>query len=150
MNLSAMSSLKQVWGSVSRREQRLLLGLAGFVLMTLAFTFIWQPTRQRLAIAERLYQQQVELSVRIQRAQPPLDMSAASRPLSVRANDSATKAGLEIEEMSIDGDSVQMVVGGEANALLDWLDRSERDGAMLQSLTLQARDGRLEARVMLR
>lgn len=135
---------------MSCREQRLLLGLAGLVLVVVGYTAIWQPTRQRLEIAERQYRQQVQLNARIQRAEPDQDTLAASRPLSVRVNDSATAAGLEIAEMEIDGDSLRLTVTGDTNALLHWLDRHERDGVVMQSLALEARDGVLEARVVLR
>jgi general secretion pathway protein M len=150
MNSSAWLSLKQAWGRTSRREQRLLLGLAALVLVVMAYTSIWQPTRQRLEVAERLYRHQAELSARIQQARPAGNRAAAPRPLSVRVNDSATGAGLDIAEMEIDGDSLRLAVSGETHRLLDWLDQCERDGAILQSLTLQAREGVLEAQVLLR
>ncbi|QKS83339.1 type II secretion system protein GspM [Pseudomonas bijieensis] len=142
--------LIQAWGRVSRREQQLLLGLAGLLLVVVAYTSIWQPTRQRLEVAERQYRQQAELHARIQRADPPQDLTTATRPLSVRVNDSASAAGLDIAEMEVDGDSLRLVVSGDANSLLHWLDQREQEGAALQSLTLEARDRVLEARVVLR
>lgn len=142
--------LIQAWGRVSRREQQLLLGLAGLLLVVVAYTSIWQPTRQRLEVAERQYRQQAELHARIQRADPPGDLTTATRPLSVRVNDSASAAGLDIAEMEVDGDSLRLVVSGDANSLLHWLDQREQEGAALQSLTLEARDRVLEARVVLR
>ncbi|UQI31648.1 type II secretion system protein M [Pseudomonas bijieensis] len=142
--------LIQAWGRVSRREQQLLLGLAGLLLVVVAYTSIWQPTRQRLEVAERQYRQQAELHARIQRADPPRDLTTAIRPLSVRVNDSASAAGLDIAEMEVDGDSLRLVVSGDANSLLHWLDQREQEGAALQSLTLEARDRVLEARVVLR
>lgn len=142
--------LIQAWGRVSRREQQLLLGLAGLLLVVVAYTSIWQPTRQRLEVAERQYRQQAELHARIQRVDPPRDLTTATRPLSVRVNDSASAAGLDIAEMEVDGDSLRLVVSGDANSLLHWLDQREQEGAALQSLTLEARDRVLEARVVLR
>lgn len=150
MSLSGWTRLRQVWESMSCREQRLLLGLAGLTLVVVGYTLIWQPTRQRLEIAERQYRQQAQLTARIQRAEPDRDTSAALRPLSVRVNDSATTAGLDIAEMEIEGDSLRLTVTGDANPLLNWLDRHERDGAAVRSLALEARDGVLEARVVLR
>ena len=137
MNVKGWLALKQAWGRTSRREQGLLLGLAGLVLVALAYTSIWQPTRQRLEVAERQHRQQAELMARIQRAEPTRDATAATRPLSVRVNEGATAAGLEIAEMEVDGDSLRLVVSGEANSLLRWLDQQEREGAVLQSLTLE-------------
>lgn len=150
MSLSGWTRLRQVWESMSCREQRLLLGLAGLTLVVVGYTSIWQPTRQRLEIAERQYRQQAQLTARIQRAEPDRDTSAALRPLPVRVNDSATAAGLDIAEMEIEGDSLRLTVTGDANPLLNWLDRHERDGAAVRSLALEARDGVLEARVVLR
>ncbi|WP_055128669.1 type II secretion system protein GspM [Pseudomonas mediterranea] len=150
MSLNGWTHLKQAWESMSGREQRLLLGLAGLVLVVVGYTSIWQPTRQRLEIAERQYRQQAQLTARIQRAEPDRDASAALRTLSVRVNDSATAAGLEIAEMEIEGDALRLTVTGDANPLLHWLDRHERDGAAMGSLALEARDGVLEARVVLR
>ncbi|WP_422776899.1 type II secretion system protein GspM [Pseudomonas mediterranea] len=150
MSRNGWARLKQAWASMSFREQRLLLGLAGLVLVAVGYASIWQPARQRLEIAERQYRQQAQLNARIQRAEPDRDTSAALRPLSVRVNDSATAAGLEIAEMEIEGDSLRLTVTGDANPLLHWLDRHERDGATVRSLALEARDGVLEARVVLR
>lgn len=150
MNVKGWLALKQAWGRTSRREQGLLLGLAGLVLVALAYTSIWQPTRQRLEVAERQHRQQAELMARIQRAEPTRNTTAATRPLSVRVNEGATAAGLEIAEMEVDGESLRLVVSGEANSLLRWLDQQERDGSMLQSLTLEVENGVLGARVVLR
>ncbi|WP_448693259.1 type II secretion system protein GspM [Pseudomonas rhizophila] len=111
--------------------------------MFLLFTSIWQPTRHRLDLAERQYWQQAELAARIQR-QEPTGATTATSSLSVRINDSATAAGLEI-----DGDSLRLAVSGDANRLLDWLDRHERDGATLQVLSLEVRNGVLDARMVL-
>ncbi|WP_210642492.1 MULTISPECIES: type II secretion system protein GspM [unclassified Pseudomonas] len=144
------NSLKRAWGRVSRREQGLLLGLAVLLLIVVAYTSIWQPTRQRLEVAERQYRQQAELHARIQRAEPARDTAATTQPLSVRVNDSATAAGLDIAEMEVDGDSLRLAVSGDANQLLHWLNQREQEGAALQSLTLEARNRVLEARVMLR
>lgn len=150
MNVNGWRVLKQTWGSLSRREQGLLLGLAGLLSVALVYSAIWQPTRQRLEIAERQHRQQVELSARIQRAEPARDTTAATRPLSVRVNESATAAGLDMAEMEVDGDSLRLAVSGDASALLHWLDQQEREGAMLRSLTLEVENGVLGARVVLR
>lgn len=144
------NSLSKAWGRVSRREQQLLLGLVGLLLVVVAYTSMWQPTRQRLEVAERQYRQQAELHARIQHAEPTRDLTSATQPLSVRVNDSATAAGLDIAEMEVDGDSLRLAVSGDANQLLHWLDQREQEGAALQSLTLEARHRVLEARVVLR
>lgn len=116
--------------------------------MFLLFTSIWQPTRHRLDLAERQYWQQAELAARIQRLEPT-GATTATSSLSVRINDSATAAGLELAELEIDGDSLRLAVSGDGNRLLDWLDRHERDGASLQVLSLEVRNGVLDARMVL-
>ncbi|MEN2395277.1 type II secretion system protein GspM [Pseudomonas halotolerans] len=150
MSVNGWRVLKQTWESLSRREQGLLLGLAGLLSVALAYTAIWQPTRQRLEVAERQHRQQAELHARIQRAEPTRDTTAAPRPLSVRVNESATAVGLDMTEMEVDGDSLRLAVRGDANALLHWLDQQEREGAVLRSLTLEVENGVLVARVVLR
>ncbi|WP_413793714.1 MULTISPECIES: type II secretion system protein GspM [unclassified Pseudomonas] len=150
MNVNGVQGLKQAWGRLSCRERGLLLGLAGLMLAGVCYVSIWQPTRQRLEMTERQYRQQTELNARIQRAEPSREMTAATQPLSVRVNEDATAAGLEIAEMEVDGDLLRLAVSGEANSLLGWLDQQEREGAGLQSLTLEVENGLLGARVVLR
>jgi len=148
MDFKGWQRCKQIWERMSPREQWLLSGLAGLVLVVVSYTSIWQPTRHRLDLAERQYWQQAELAARIQRVEPT-GATTAVHPLSVRINDSATAAGLELAELEIDGDSLRLAVNGDANRLLDWLDRHERDGTPLQVLSLEARDGVLDARMVL-
>lgn len=150
MSFTGWQGLKQSWGRISRREQGLLLLSLGVVLVVGAYFSIWLPSRQRLDLAERQYRQQAALAVRIQHAEPRTGVNAVSGPLSVRVNDSATAAGLEITEMNVEGDALRLSISGDGKRLLDWLDQCERQGAPLKSLTLEARNGALEARVVLR
>ncbi|MNN88875.1 hypothetical protein D3C81_2066130 [compost metagenome] len=55
-----------------------------------------------------------------------------------------------MQQMDGDNDQLRLTLSGDAMALLPWLDRLERDGTALQSLTLETRDGLLEARLVLR
>ncbi|WP_260959519.1 type II secretion system protein M [Pseudomonas citri] len=150
MNVNAWLSLKQGWGRRSHREQQMLLGMVGLVLSVLVYLSIWQPARHRLEVAERQYRQQAELSVRIRHAEPARASVVVEGPLSVRVNDSATAAGLDIAQMEVDGDSLRLAIRGDAGSLLHWLDQQEREGAMLQSLTLEVENGVLVARMVLR
>ncbi|MBT2296718.1 type II secretion system protein GspM [Pseudomonas fluorescens] len=148
MGFKEWQRCKQVWESMSHREQRLLKGLVGLVLVIVSYTLIWQPTRHRLDLAERQYWQQAALAARIQHLEPT-GATTATSSLSVRISDSATAAELELAELEIDGDSLRLAVSGDANRLLDWLDRQERDGATLQVLSLEVRNGVLDARMVL-
>jgi general secretion pathway protein M len=151
MKLTGLSIGAAKFQRLSLRERRLVLALGVFVLGVLAYLFVWQPNQQRLAAAERRYQQQRVLAVQLQQAQPPSHIApSANQPLSRRISDSATAAGLELHQMDSDNDQLRLTLSGDAMALLPWLDRLERDGSVLQSLTLEARDGSLEARVVLR
>ncbi|MGY3171966.1 general secretion pathway protein M [Pseudomonas sp. TE12234] len=141
----------QRWQRLSIREQRLLGGLSVFVLGVAAFSLVWQPTQQRLITAERQYQQQLALATRLQQAQPRSHVpKPVDQPLSLRISESAATAGLELQQMNSDNDLLRLTVSGDAMTLLPWLDRIERDGIALQSLTLEKRDAVLEARLVLR
>lgn len=143
--------MKAAWQRLSLREQRLLLAMGAFLLAVVAFSLIWQPTRQRLETMERQHQQQLAVSAQLQRAQPRSPPPVVShQSLSLRVSESATAAGLEIHQMDTDNDVLRLTLSGDAQALLQWLDRTERDGVTLQSLTLEKRDAVLEARVVLR
>ncbi|MBD9610862.1 MULTISPECIES: type II secretion system protein GspM [unclassified Pseudomonas] len=143
--------MKAAWQRLSLREQRLLLAMGAFLLAVVAFSLIWQPTRQRLETMERQHQQQLAVSAQLQRAQPRSTPPVVShQSLSLRVSESATAAGLEIHQMDTDNDVLRLTLSGDAQALLQWLDRTERDGVALQSLTLEKRDAVLEARVVLR
>ncbi|MCP1415822.1 general secretion pathway protein M [Pseudomonas laurylsulfativorans] len=141
----------QIWRRISVREQRLLQLSGAFLLAVVAFSLIWQPTRQRLETTERQYQQQAGLAAQLQRALPrnpvPVD---SDQPLSLRISESAAAAGLEISQMDSDSDLLRLTLNGSAQPLLQWLDGIERGGVALQSLTLEKRDEALEARLVLR
>jgi general secretion pathway protein M len=143
--------MKQAWQRISVREQRLLQALGAFLLIVVAFSLVWQPTRQRLETIERQHQHQLALVAQLQHAQPRSDLpDNSSQPLSLRISDSATAAGLDIHQMETDIDSVRLTLSGNANAVMQWLDGVEREGVVLQSLTLEKRDTLLEARVVFR
>jgi general secretion pathway protein M len=143
--------MMQAWRRISAREQQLLQILGAFLLAVVAFSLIWQPTRQRLETVERQYQQQAGLAAQLQRALPrshvPVD---TEKPLSLRISESATTAGLEIRQMESDSDLLRVTLSGNAQPLMQWLDGIERNGVALQSLTLGKRDDALEARLELR
>ncbi|MBF4557034.1 type II secretion system protein M [Pseudomonas sp. p50] len=143
--------MKQVWQRISVREQRLLQALGAFLLIVVAFSLIWQPTRQRLETVERQHRHQLALVAQLQHAQPRSNAPADSgQPLSLRISDNATAAGLDIHQMETDVDTVRLTLSGNANAVMQWLDGVEREGVALQSLTLEKRDALLEARVVFR
>jgi general secretion pathway protein M len=139
------------WQRLSAREQWALRVLGVFVLSVAAFNLIWQPVQQRLAIAERQYQHQLALAALLQRARPHSSVpEPTDQPLSLRLNESAATAGLELHQMDTDADLLRLTLSGDAKALLSWLDQIEREGVALLSLTLEKRDTVLHAQVLLR
>lgn len=143
--------MKVGWQRLSIREQRLLLAVGAFLLVVVVFSLIWQPSRQRLEVVERQHQQQLALAAQLQRAHPRSTVAVvADQPLSLRISESVAATGLELHQMDADNDLLRLTVSGDAKTLLQWLDRVEREGAAVQSLTLEKRDSVLEARVVLR
>lgn len=144
--------MKAAWQRLAIREQRLLLVTGALLLVFAAYSLIWQPTRQRLEGAERQYQRQLTVATQLQRAQAqsPTAAPATDQPLSLRISESASTAGLELHQMDSDNDLLRLTVSGDAKTLLQWLDHAEREGAALQSLTLEKRDTLLEARAVLK
>jgi general secretion pathway protein M len=142
--------MKQAWQRISVREQRLLQMLGGFLLLVLAFSLIWQPTRQRLEDAERHYQQQMALAAQLQLAQPRSPVAVADQPLSLRISESLNVAGLEVRQMGSEGELLRLTLAGDAHTLMKWIDGIERDAVVLQSLTLEKRDEVLQVQLVLR
>lgn len=139
------------WQRLSLREQRMVLILGLFVLSVAAFGLIWQPTQQRLVVAERQHRQQMALAAQLHQAQPHTHApGAVDQPLSLRISESVATTGLELHQMDTDNDLLRLTLSGEAKALLSWLDGLERDGVTLQSLTLEKREALLHAQVAIR
>jgi general secretion pathway protein M len=151
MRSTGLKAAATKWQRLSLREQWLVLALGIFALSVAAFSLIWQPTQQQMASAKRQHHQQLALTAQLQQALPRSHIPApTNQPLSLRISESITAAGLELQQMDSDNDQLRLTLSGEAKALLSWLDRIERDGVVLQSLTLEKRDKLLEARVVLR
>lgn len=128
------------------RDRRMLIVLAMFLLSAGLISGVWQPTQQRLERAERSYQQRLSLASEMRRAKPTR-RSSVGQPWVNRISDSATAAGLELLELNRDSVSLRVVVSGDAGALLSWLIQGEREGAHMQTLTLDRQENQLHARV---
>lgn len=144
-----IESTLNTWKGLSLRERCLLTGAVLLVLGGLFYSLLWQPTQQRLANAERHYQHQLALSIRVQSAQPVRSETISARPLPARISERAVAAGLQLQEMEVDNDQVRLTIIAQAHVLLNWLAELERDGITLQQLTLEKRNSLLEARVVL-
>jgi general secretion pathway protein M len=144
-----IESTLSTWKGLSLRERYLLKGSVLLVLGGLSYSLLWQPTQQRLANAERHYQHQLGLMVRVQSAQPVRSETINARPLPARISERAVAAGLHLQEMEVDNDQVRLTIIAQAHVLLSWFAELERDGIALQQLSLEKRDSLLEARVVL-
>ena len=144
------SKVIERWQRLSIREQRLVATLGLFVLAIAAYSLIWQPTRLRLESAERSYQQQRHFATQLQKAPQPAPPVARDQPLSLHLSESAAASGLDVQQMETDNGQIRLTLSGNANTLLQWLDRLERDGLTLDNLTLERREAALEARVVVR
>ncbi|MGY2198625.1 type II secretion system protein GspM [Pseudomonas gingeri] len=146
--IAVAPALVERWQRLARRERQLLAGLGVFLLAATLFSGLWQPAQQRLEQARRLYQQRWALAAEVQRARPATVRATSTQPLSTRLGESALAAGLELQQLDQDGQSLRLTISGEALALLGWLDQIEQGGALLQTLSLEKRDKQLEARVV--
>ena len=141
----------QRWRRLSRRERGLILLLMAGLLGGAVFTWIWQPNVQRLEALERQHRQQQAFAIQLDRTQPPSSSAFdATQPLSLRISESLNSTGLEVQQMDSDNEQIRLTLSGPPEPLLLWLDRLERDGVVLQSLSLEPRDNLLEARLQLR
>ncbi|WP_419737067.1 type II secretion system protein GspM [Pseudomonas sp. COR18] len=146
--LRIVALLIERWQRLARRERQWLAWLGIFLLAVLLFSGFWQPAQQRLDKAQRLYQQRLALLAEVQNARPAAARLDSTQPLSARLGETARAAGLELQQLDQDGQSLRLTISGEAQALLGWLERIEQGGARLQNLSLEPRDQLLEARVV--
>ncbi|WP_191489884.1 type II secretion system protein GspM [Pseudomonas sp. FEN] len=149
-SLALPAAFTQRWQGLGQRDRRMLVGLGVFLLMVTLFSGLWQPAQQRLERGERLYQQRLLLAAEVQRAQPASHRPSPSRSLSTRLSETVAAAGLELQQLDQDGQSLRVTISGNAVALLQWLDQTEQSGAVLQSLSLEKRDLLLVAQVVWR
>jgi len=146
-SLAVPAALMQRWQGLGLRDRRMLIGLGIFLAVVSLFSGGRQPAQQRLERGERLYQQRLLLAAEVQRAQPTAQRSNPSRSLSNRLSETVAAAGLELQQLDQDGQSLRVTLSGNALALLQWLDQTEQSGAVLQSLSLEKRDKLLVAQV---
>lgn len=132
------------WSRLGARDRRMLVVLAAVLLAVLLWQGLWRPAHVRLEVAERRYQQQWALAREISTAMPQSGrVSASVGPAQV--SESAAAAGLELEQLNLDGNVLRLTLRGDALAVLTWLEGMERRGATLQSLVLEKREAQLEA-----
>ncbi|MDI2593353.1 type II secretion system protein GspM [Pseudomonas sp. 681] len=142
--------LLEKWQQLPKRDRQMLIMLGIFLVGVLLFSGLWQPAQQRLAAAERLYQQRLGLAMEVQRALPTRQHSVVPTPLSSRLSDSALAQGLDLQQFEVDDSVLRITLRGNALTLLKWLENIEREGAVFESLNLEKSDRLLEARLVVR
>lgn len=141
--------LHERWRQLPRRDRQLCGVLAVFLSVVFGFYSVWQPAQQRLTAAQTLYAQHVVQAAEVQRAQPAQTAKVHSQPLSTRLSQSATSAGLNVQQFEMDTQRLRITLSGNALAVLEWLNRIEQEGAQLESLTLEKNDQTLEAHLQI-
>lgn len=147
----------------SLRDQRLLLLLAGFLVVVMFWLLIWLPIQDRLAVAEvrharaladhRWILEQQETLKQLAVGQAGGGARSGQALLSTVAN-SARSAGINLNRFQPEGSdalavSLENVPFGE---LVVWLEQLQReDGIRVRSATIDAQNapGRVRARILL-
>ncbi len=142
--------VRQTWSRLAPRDRQALRTLVVALVAVLAFVGLWQPSQQRLAAAEGLYQQRLVQAGEVSRAQAPNARPMTTAPLSTQLSERAIADGLDLQQLEVQGDLLRLTLRGDARVLLAWLHRTEQDGAILQSLMLDKQGQALEAQVMVR
>lgn len=138
----------QAWQALAPRDRALLKGLGVFLLAVVFFQALWQPARHRMASAEAHYQQQRLVAEQVQSARQQ-GAPVPRRPSVATLNTRAEAAGLEVEQVEVEGERLRLTLHGQASALLQWLAQLEREAGAFNGLTLEKRGTRLEARIEL-
>jgi general secretion pathway protein M len=142
--------LLEKWQQLPNRDRQMLTVLGIFLVGMLMFSRLWQPAQQRLAAAERLYQQRLGLALEVERALPTRQHSTLPAPLSSLLSDSALAQGLDLQQFEVDDSVLRITLRGNALTLLKWLESIERNGAVFESMSLEKSDRMMEARLVVR
>ena len=144
--VTVFALMSRPWRRLEARDRRVLVLLSAVLLAVLLWQGLWLPAQLRLESAERRYQQQWALGREIGAAIPQRSRAPAPvRPAQV--SEAVAAAGLELEQLDVDGNVLRLTLRGDALALLTWLEGMERSGAILQSLVLETRATQLQARL---
>lgn len=132
------------WTRLGARDRRMLVLLAVVLLAVMLWQALWQPAQMRLEGAQRQYHQHWGLAREMAAAIPRRSHADAPvRPAQV--SETVAAAGLELEQLNVDGSLARLTLRGDALALLTWLEGMERRGVTLQNLVLEKRVAQLEA-----
>lgn len=141
--------LRERWLHLSPRDRQLCGVLAVFLLLVFSVYGLWLPAQQRRDTARALHLKQMALAGEVRQALPGSVARVYDQPLVSRLSDSAAGSGLNVEQFELDGGLVRITLGGDAIALLGWLNRIEQEGASFESLSLEKRGASLQARLQI-
>ena len=141
------AAVLSIWQRLAPRDRQAVSALGLVLLAVLVFVGLWQPAQARLAIAERVYQQRLVLAAEVSRAQAPNVRGHDTQPMAVRLSARAVADGLDLHQLDVQEDVLRLTLSGDARTLLSWIHHTELEGGLVQSLTLDKRDKRLEAQL---
>ncbi|MEY4269628.1 MAG: hypothetical protein RLZZ58_844 [Pseudomonadota bacterium] len=137
--------LNQWWHSLSRREHA-LLGVAGVLtLAVLVWAVVWGPIGRAYAGVEAEYRAAIDRQARVAAKavllkSPATDTGAAATPVDALVRDTAAEIGVTLdrnEARGADGATVA-IAAIRSTALFPWLDGLERQGLIIDQLTVTA------------
>jgi len=148
------------WQRLAPRERRSLSLLAVFLLATLCYLLLWQPTQQRVSEARAWFQQERELYAYLQQnTDLARQMSRnnvvtlAPEQLQGLVTQSAQQQGLLIASYDMGGEgALELSLSGVSYAaLLRWFDELQAVGASVTEVALnRVGEGLVDARVTFR
>lgn len=122
---------------LSRRDRLMLVVLTAFLMGVFAWYGLWQPAQRRLAAAEALYLKHYDLAEIMKYAEPDPAEFDYDQPLSTRLSEMNKKTNFEFKQFEVEAEVIRMTLTGNALHLLYWIEDTERNGAKIQSFTLQ-------------
>ena len=143
-----LSVLRDRWQHLPPRDRTLCRVLAVFLLGVFSVYGLWLPAQQRLAAAQVLYTKTLQQAAEVLQAKPTSAVKVFDQPLSIRLSESAAESGLNVQQFEMDAEVLRITLKGDALTLLNWLARSEREGAQFETLSLEKHDQSLEARLL--
>ncbi|MGE7957932.1 type II secretion system protein GspM [Pseudomonas sp. NPDC089530] len=136
-----LSRYSNRWQQLPARDRLALRLLGLFLAATLFWTLLWSPQHQALQQAERQYQEALQLQtdlLKLPSSSNTRSPQADNRTLAGLITTSTAAADLTIARMdSEESGRLNLTLSGSLQALLQWLDEVENQGANLVSLQLE-------------
>lgn len=145
------------WQQLPARDRVALLGLGAFLLVILAYAFVWLPIGSKLKAANARYIQEREFYAYLQEQAPAVRQSTQAQPANLGAEQlqglvtsSAQKHGLVLERLDNEGNGRLLIALSKTpfDALLRWLAELDGKGVGLAEASLERTEiGKVDARL---